>query len=79
MAPIAGTYPLGAQLTMSTSRWDARMAVVNSAPNRQYVIHNDDNPRPTPVVVAGAGIDPGAGASCGNGFRERRLRDRRAS
>jgi len=68
VGPIAGTYPLGAQFTMSTSRWDARMAVVNSAPNRQYVIHNDDNPRPTPVVVAGAGITPAAGLRLGMAF-----------
>jgi hypothetical protein len=68
VVPIAGTYPLGAQLTMSTSRWDARMAVVNSAPNRQYVIHNDDNPRSTPVVVAGAGITPAAGLRVGMAF-----------
>ena len=68
VAPIAGTYPLGAQVTMSTSRWDARMAVVNSAPNRQYVIHNDDNPRHTPVVVAGAGITPAAGLRVGMAF-----------
>src|SRR5207253_3855919 len=28
---VAASYPLGAQLTMSTNRWDARAAVVNSA------------------------------------------------
>jgi hypothetical protein len=44
------------------------MAVVNSAPNRQYVIHNDDNPHSTPVVVAGAGITPAAGLRVGMAF-----------
>ena len=55
VGPISGTYPLGGQLTLSTTRWDARVALVGSAPNRQYVINNDTNPRMTPVVVVGPG------------------------
>ena len=63
--PISGTYPFGGLLTLSTTLWDARVAVVNSAPTRQYVINNDVNPRATPVVVAGAGITPTAGLRFG--------------
>jgi hypothetical protein len=52
------------------AHWDARAAVLNSAPNRQYVINNDVNPRSTPVVVAGAGITPIAGLRLGLAFAE---------
>ncbi len=65
VGPISGTYPPGAQLTLSTTRWDARVAFVGSAPNRQYVINNDINPHMTPVVVVGAGITPTAGLRLG--------------
>jgi hypothetical protein len=63
--PISGTYPPGGQLTLSTARWDARVAVVGSAPNRQYVIHKADNPRMTPVMVVGGGITPVTGLRLG--------------
>jgi hypothetical protein len=62
---IAGTYPLGVQLTLSTSRWDGRVAVVSSAPTRSYVINADGNPKSTPVVVAGGGITPTIGLRVG--------------
>jgi hypothetical protein len=62
---IAGTYPLGAQVSVSTGLWDARAAVVNSAPTRAYVIGSDTNPRQTPVLVAGAGVTPTIGLRVG--------------
>jgi len=62
---VAVSYPLGAQLTVSTDRWDARAAIVNSAPTREYAVGNDTNPRQTPVVVAGAGITPTVGLRLG--------------
>jgi hypothetical protein len=62
---IAASYPLGAQLTLSTARWDARIALVNSAPTRAYVINADTNPRSTPVVMTGAGVIPVAGLRFG--------------
>jgi len=65
---IAGSYPLGGQLTVSTTRWDARAALVSSAPTRTYVINNADNPAATPVVVAGAGITPAAGLRIGAAY-----------
>ena len=34
---VASTYPLGAVLTLSAARWDARAAFVNSAPVRSFV------------------------------------------
>ena len=64
--PIAATYPLGGELTVSTNTWDARAAIVNSAPTRVYVINNTfPNPRSTPVVEAGAGITPKVGLRFG--------------
>jgi hypothetical protein len=66
--PVSATYPLGAQLTLSTTRWDARGAIVNSAPSREFVINGDDNPRATPVVVGGAGLTPRVGLRLGISF-----------
>ena len=40
VTPLASSYPLGGQVTLSTDRWDARAAVINAAPTRQYVINN---------------------------------------
>jgi hypothetical protein len=62
---VAGTYPLGSQLTLSTARWDARVAVVSSSPTRSYVINADNNPRATPVLVAGGGVTPRVGLRIG--------------
>jgi hypothetical protein len=62
---IAGTYPLGGQLTLSTTRWDARVALVSSAPTRSYVLNADANPKSAPVVVAGGGVTPTIGLRLG--------------
>jgi hypothetical protein len=57
VGPIAASYPLGSQLTLSTSRWDVRGAVVTSAPTRRFALHAETpNPRATPVVVGGGGV-----------------------
>ncbi len=65
---VSNAYPLGAQLTISTSHWDARAAVVNSAPTRPYILGATTNPRQTPVVVAGGGITPITGLRLGASF-----------
>jgi hypothetical protein len=65
---IAGTYPLGGQVTVSTTRWDGRAALVSSAPTRTYVINNADNPAATPVVVTGGGFTPTAGLRIGAAY-----------
>ena len=65
---IASTYPLGGQVTLSTSRWDARAALVSSAPTRSYVINQDGNPRATPVLVTGAGVTPMTGLRIGAAY-----------
>jgi hypothetical protein len=63
--PVASTYPLGAVLMLSTDRWDARAAVVNSAPTRPYVVGARTRPRQTPVFEAGAGVTPMIGLRFG--------------
>jgi hypothetical protein len=69
VTPLASSYPLGSQLTVSTDAWDVRAAVVNSAPTRQYVINNSGtNPKATPVLVAGGGITPRVGLRFGLAF-----------
>ena len=42
---IASTYPLGAVVTLSTARWDARAAIVNSSPVRNFILGAATNPR----------------------------------
>jgi hypothetical protein len=65
VSAIAGTYPLGAQVSVSTALWDARAAVINSAPTRVYALGAPTNPRQTPVLVAGAGVTPTIGLRVG--------------
>jgi hypothetical protein len=67
--PIASTYPLGSELTVSGARWDARAAIVDSAPARIYVVNNTStNPARAPVFEAGAGVTPKIGLRVGGSF-----------
>ncbi len=68
VSPVTTAYPLGAQLTVSTNHWDARAAVVNSAPTRPYILGATTNPRQTPVLVAGESITPLTGLRFGASF-----------
>ena len=63
--PIAQAYPLGTQVTLSNTIWDARTAVVNSAPTHAWAVGADNNPGPTPVLEAGGGITPIVGLRFG--------------
>ena len=65
---MAATYPLAAVFTASTTHWDARAALVNSAPVRISVAGVTANPRATPVFEAGAGVTPIAGLRVGTSF-----------
>ena len=65
VVPVSSSYPLGALITVSAVRWDARAAVVNSAPTRSYAVGAVTKPRQTPVVVAGAGVTPVVGLRIG--------------
>jgi hypothetical protein len=69
---ITSTYPLGASLTLSTRRWDARVAWLDQTPSRRYALGAEyGNPSRTPTALAGGGVTltPGlrVGASAGRG------------
>jgi hypothetical protein len=65
VSAIAASYPLGAVVTVSALKWDARAAVINSAPTRIYALGAVTNPRQTPVFVAGGGVTPIIGLRVG--------------
>ena len=63
---ITASYPLGAAATVSSTRWDARAALVNSAPTRRSAFNAARaNPDPTPVFIAGGGVTPRPGLRLG--------------
>lgn len=65
-SPVANSYPLAAQLTLSATRWDARAALLNSSPTRPYIVGNTGvNPRQTPNLVLGGGVTPVTGLRLG--------------
>jgi hypothetical protein len=66
MSAIAASYPLGANATASTARWDVRAAVVSAAPTRRFALNaNAPNPALTPVVIVGGGVTPRTGLRIG--------------
>jgi hypothetical protein len=65
VSAISQTYPLGAQLTVSSTSWDARMSLINAAPTRNYAVGRPTNPRQAPTFVAGAGVTPFTGLRFG--------------
>jgi hypothetical protein len=68
-SPVANSYPLAGQVTLSTPRWDARAAVLNSSPTRPYIVGNSNpNPKQTPNVALGGGITPVTGLRFGASF-----------
>ena len=67
--PIASSYPPGGQFTASTPKWDARVALLASPPNRTFVLNSPSaNPLARPVVVLGGGITPRTGLRLGFGL-----------
>lgn len=65
---IASSYPLGAQVTASSTKWDVRGAVVSAPPNRMFVLGAPNNPPSRPVVVVGGGMTPRTGLRLGVGY-----------
>lgn len=62
---LGALYPLGASATVSTLRWDARVAVIDSSPLRGRDLFGDDNPPRFPNVVVGGGVTPFVGFRVG--------------
>ena len=64
--PIASSYPLGGQVTLSTTKWDARGAIITSPPNRSFILGAPGpHPRSRPTYVGGGGISPRSGLRIG--------------
>lgn len=70
VSTVASTYPLGGQVTLSSAHWDARGAVLNSAPTRIYAVGRSTSPKQTPALVAGAGVTPIIGLRLGVSFAQ---------
>jgi hypothetical protein len=62
---LAAAYPLGAKVTVSGARWDARAAVIDSSPVRGRPFFGDNKPPRMANVVVGAGITPYIGVRVG--------------
>jgi hypothetical protein len=58
-------YPLAAQLTLSSARWDARVSVLESSLARVRPLTGDDKPPRAPQLALGAGITPRVGLRLG--------------
>jgi hypothetical protein len=87
---LAAAYPLGAKVTVSGSKWDARAAVIDSSPIRGRPFFGANKPPRLTNVVAGVGFTPYIGvrfgASIGSGeyaaaaeVRDKTRGDRHAS
>ena len=68
--PITASYPLGANLTVSTAKWDLRGAVVATTPVRRYALSlvGGQSLKPTPTMVVGGGVTPVAGLRFGGSY-----------
>lgn len=79
---MAAAYPLGAKLTVSGAKWDARAAVIDSSPVRARPFFGDNKPPRMPNIVAGIGVTPyiglrfGASVGAGNYALAREVRDK---
>ncbi len=79
---IGAAYPLGAKVTVSGAKWDARAAVTDSSPIRGRPFFGDNKPPRMANVVLGAGITPhiglrlGGAVSTGNYAAESEVRDK---
>ncbi len=65
---MSGGYPLGALVSLSGARWDARAGVTDSSPARPRNLLARDAPPALRQVVAGAGVTPLSGLRAGVGL-----------
>jgi hypothetical protein len=68
VSAIAATYPLGSEVTVSSAHWDARGAMLNSAPTRIYAAGRPTSPPQAAAFAAGAGVAPTPGLRLGASF-----------
>lgn len=62
---LAAAYPLGAKMTVSGAKWDARVAVIDNSPIRGRPFFGDNKPPRMANIVAGVGITPYIGVRFG--------------
>jgi hypothetical protein len=62
---LGAIYPLGGQVTLSGTRWDARAAVIDTSPLRRRRVVGTVNPPQFGNVVVGGGITPIVGLRFG--------------
>jgi hypothetical protein len=62
---LAAAYPLGAKVSVSGAKWDARAAVIDSSPVRGRSFFGDNKPPRMANFVAGAGVTPHIGLRLG--------------
>ena len=78
---LSAAYPLGAKVTLSAGRWDARAAVTDSSAIRNRPFFGDNKPPRMANVMAGAGFTPyiglrfGGAVAYGPYAAEREVRD----
>lgn len=65
---LAASYPLGAQVTVSGQKWDARAALTDSSPIRMRPLMGDNRPPRMPNVVVGGGVTPHIGLRVGGAY-----------
>jgi hypothetical protein len=61
-------YPLAAQVTVSSTRWDARAAVLESSLVRVRPLTGPDKPPRAPQLALGGGVTPRVGLRLGGSF-----------
>lgn len=65
---MSGGYPLGALVSISGARWDARGGVTDGTPARARSIISESRAAAAPQVVVGGGVTPVPGLRFGAGF-----------
>jgi hypothetical protein len=65
---MAASYPLGAQITFSGKKWDARAAATDSSPVRNRPFFGDNKQPRVLNGIVGAGITPHIGLRLGAAF-----------
>ena len=72
---LSGGYPLGAMVSTSGLRWDARAGVTDGTPARNRKMMSSNRPPAEPQFVAGGGVTPVAGLRLGAGYAHGLYRD----
>jgi hypothetical protein len=65
---ISGGYPLGAIVSVSGTRWDARAGITDSTPAQPHDVLERNRPPGQAQIVAGAGLTPLPGLRLGVGL-----------